>query len=372
MTTTTTTFTVSASADDGYVYKATSSASTPTSGWGTPSNSGNSLIIGVQEDWDNWPNFADHFLGYFRFQNVTVAQGATISSAYLKPYQNSYTGRTLSVKGFDKDNVSAPTAGSDLAASNFTSAGITNFVTTTGNGQKTSPDIKDIIQEIVDRSGWSSGNSMMFALWIAVSSVSTNILNLRSYDYSSGSEACELVIEYESGPSGETVTPDAAVAVATGTDPTVTEGESGETVTPAEAIAVATGTAPTVTSGGTVTPAVSAAIATGTSPTVSSGSTITPSVAASTATVTSPTITSGLTLSSIVAAAVATAQDPTVESATDFAPSPASIVATATILPITPYGILYITDPMIRIPSVSSASIKTPSATSKIVSSKEE
>ena len=172
--------------------------------------------------------------------------------------------------------------------------------------------------------------------------------------------------------TGETVTPDAAVAVATGTDPTVTEGESGETVTPAEAIAVATGTAPTVTSGGTVTPAVSAAIATGTSPTVSSGSTITPSVAASTATVTSPTITSGLTLSSIVAAAVATAQDPTVESATDFAPSPASIVATATILPITPYGILYITDPMIRIPSVSSASIKTPSATSKIVSSKEE
>ena len=212
MSTTTTTFTVAASADDGYVYKATSSASTPTSGWGTPSNSGSSLIAGVQEDWDNWPNYVDHFLGYFRFQNVTIAQGATISSAYLKPYQSSYTGRTLSVKGFDKDNVSAPTAGSDLAASNFTTAGITNFATSTGSGQKTSPDIKTIIQEIVNRAGWSSGNSMMFAVWIALSYPATTLINLRSYDYSSASEACQLVIEYESGGSS---TPIAAISMNT-------------------------------------------------------------------------------------------------------------------------------------------------------------
>lgn len=202
MSTTTTTFTVSASADDGYAMKSTSSASTPTSGWGTPSNTGSSLIIGVQEDWDNWPNYVDHFLGYFRFQNITIEQGATISSAYLKPYKSGYPDRTLSVKGFDKDDVSAPTAGSDLAASNFTTAGITNFVTGTGEGQITSPDIKDIVQEIVDRAGWSSGNSMMFALWIALAYPSTTLLNLRGYDYSSGSEAAELVIEYESSGGG--------------------------------------------------------------------------------------------------------------------------------------------------------------------------
>ena len=358
MTTTTTTFTVSASADDGYVYKATSSASTPTSGWGTPSNSGNSLIIGVQEDWDNWPNFADHFLGYFRFQNVTVAQGATISSAYLKPYQNSYTGRTLSVKGFDKDNVSAPTAGSDLAASNFTSAGITNFVTTTGEGQKTSPDIKDIIQEIVDRSGWSSGNSMMFALWIAVSSVSTNILNLRSYDYSSGSEACELVIEYESGPSGETVTPDAAVAVATGTDPTVTEGESGETVTPAEAIAVATGTAPTVTITTTVIPAVAVSVATGTDPTIESGSTLTPTVASFIATAIPPTVNiavAGYIVTPTEAISVATSTNPAVSIITAevlVQPAEAVSIVTATIHPVDRYGLVTITNPKIAIPEI--------------------
>tara|TARA_B100000214_G_scaffold368428_1_gene339960 strand:+ start:4185 stop:4871 length:687 start_codon:yes stop_codon:yes gene_type:complete len=199
---TTTTFTVSASADDGRAMKSTSSASTPTSGWLTPTNTGSSVTFGVQEDWDNWPNYVDHFIGYLRFQNITIEQGATISSAYLKPYQSSYASRTLSVKGFDKDNVSAPTAGSDLAASNFTTAGITNFATGTGSGQKTSPDIKDIVQEIVDRAGWSSGNSMMLALWIEVSYPSTTLINLRSYDYSSGSEAAELVIEYESSGGG--------------------------------------------------------------------------------------------------------------------------------------------------------------------------
>lgn len=188
------TFTVSASADDGYAMKSTSSVSTPTSGWPTPSNSGSSLIIGVQEDYDNWPTYIDHFLGYFRFQNVTIPQGATISSAYLKPYQSSTPNRTVSVKGFDKDNVSAPTAGSDLAASNFTTAGITNFATGTGSSQKTSPDIKDIVQEIVDRAGWSSGNSMMFALWLELSSSNTTLLNLRSFDYSSASQACQLEI----------------------------------------------------------------------------------------------------------------------------------------------------------------------------------
>ena len=202
MSTTTTTFTVSASADDGYSMKSTSSVSTPTSGWPSPTTTSSSVTIGVQEDWDNWPNYVDHFLGYFRFQNITIEQGATISSAYLKPYQSGYPSRTLSVKGFDKDNVSAPTAGSDLAASNFTSAGITNFATGTGSGQKTSPDIKDIVQEIVDRSGWSSGNSMMFALWIELSYPNTISTNFRSYDYSSASQAAQLVIEYEGGGGG--------------------------------------------------------------------------------------------------------------------------------------------------------------------------
>ena len=206
MSTTTTTFTVAASADDGFVSVATSSSTIPTSGWGSPSNSGASMVIGGQEDYSYWPNIYTHYLGYFRFQNITVAQGATISSAYLKPYQSSSSSKTLTVKGLDKDNASAPSGGSELASSNFTSAGITDFASGTGAGQKTSPDIKTIIQEIVNRAGWSSGNAMMLAVYTTSWS---GIWNARSYDYSSASEAAQLVIEYSSGSS----TPIAAISM---------------------------------------------------------------------------------------------------------------------------------------------------------------
>ena len=202
MSTTTTTFTVSASADDGQVTRSTSSASIPTSGWGSPSASGTSIKVGAQENYDNWPNYAKHYLGFFRFQNITIAQGATISSAYFKPYQSSYASTPLVIHGIDKDNASAPSAGSELAASNFTSANV-NFTPTAGSAQKTSPDIKTIIQEIVDRSGWSSGNAMMLAVVTQTASYAGQYnWNASSYDYSSASQAADLVIEYASGGGG--------------------------------------------------------------------------------------------------------------------------------------------------------------------------
>ena len=210
MSTTTTTFTVAASADDGRVSKATSSSTIPTSGWGSPSNSSSSVTVGSQDN-ESWPNYWTHYLGFFRFQNITIAQGATIASAYFKPYQSSYASTPLVLHGIDADNASAPSAGSELAASNFTSANI-NFTPSVGSAQKTSPDIKTIIQEIVNRSGWSSGNAMMLAVVTSAASYAGQYSwQARSYDYSSASEAAQLVIEYSSGSS----TPIAAIAMNT-------------------------------------------------------------------------------------------------------------------------------------------------------------
>ena len=199
---TTTTFTVSASADDGQVTKSTSSATIPTSGWSSPSTSGSNIIVGAQENYDNWPNYAKHYLGFFRFQNITISKSATILSAYFKPYKSSYASVPLVVHGIAADNVAAPSAGGDLAASNFTSANV-NWTDSVGSTQQTSSDIKTIIQEIVDRSGWSSGNSLMLALVTQTPGyVGQYNWNARSYDYSSASEAAELVIEYEGGGGG--------------------------------------------------------------------------------------------------------------------------------------------------------------------------
>jgi len=210
MSTTTTTFTVSASADDGYVSKATSSSTIPTSGWGSPSNSGSSVTVGSQDN-ESWPNYFTHYLGFFRFQNITVAQGATIASAYFKPYKSGYQSTPLVIHGIDADNAAAPSAGSDLAASNFTSANV-SWSSSVGFGQQTSSDIKTIIQEIVNRSGWSSGNAMMLAVVTNTFSYAGQYgWNARQYDYSSASEAAQLVIEYSSGSS----TPIAAISMNT-------------------------------------------------------------------------------------------------------------------------------------------------------------
>jgi len=158
--------------------------------------------------------------------------------------------------------------------------------------------------------------------------------------------------------TGETVTPDAAVAVATGTDPTVTEGESGETVTPAEAIAVATGTAPTVTITTTVIPAVAVSVATGTDPTIESGSTLTPTVASFIATAIPPTVNiavAGYIVTPTEAISVATSTNPAVSIITAevlVQPAEAVSIVTATIHPVDRYGLVTITNPKIAIPEI--------------------
>lgn len=197
--------------------------------------------------------------------------------------------------------------------------------------------------------------------------------------------------------SGIELTPSSAAAVATGNAPTITSGielvpslcvaiatatnpsvSGGIEVTPANAVAVAEAASPTVTEGDpggtTITPSAAVCVGTAVSPSIESGITIQPSEAVGVATGVSPTISSGSTLSGIVAAAIATSPNPTVTTGGDVlvTPSPAVIIATASILPLSPYGILYISNPAISIPEIGSAAITTPSASSTIVSSKEK
>ena len=189
----TTTYTISAGSDDGYFFKNQSGSSAATT-YSSMTNSGENVTVGILFDGDDFS--FDHYQGFFRFQNIAVAQGATIKSAYLKPYFSSGTERTFKLYGYDEDNVSAPSAGSDGNHTNFTTAGISDFVISSTGGQKTSPDIKTIVQEIVDRAGWSSGNAMMFGMYFQSGVMYANRnRSFRGYEYSSASEAAELVIE---------------------------------------------------------------------------------------------------------------------------------------------------------------------------------
>lgn len=149
---------------------------------------------------------------YFRFVNVGVPQGSTISSAYLilevpaspAGYPAS-DGDTFRIAGYDSDDVSQPSTGSDGAHSLHTSATVDGWQLRSDEGITTSPDIKTIIQEIVDRAGWSSGNDMMLMVWQPTVQSST----YRRY-YNTGRDsddtAPQLEITYESGGGGSSGT----------------------------------------------------------------------------------------------------------------------------------------------------------------------
>jgi len=105
-----------------------------------------------------------------RFQSVDIAQGTTIQSAFIDfTHRIRRTNRTNAViSGLDIANASTfSTSSRDLSSRSTTSATVAWDGIPGGrpNTKFSTPDIKDIVQEIVDRSDWSSGNSMGFKVF---------------------------------------------------------------------------------------------------------------------------------------------------------------------------------------------------------------
>ena len=169
---TTTTYTIATGADDGLAatsYKSSSSNSTYTTGF---TNSSAISYLGV--NYDDEEIEYKYYAGYFRFTNIAAAQGATIKSAYLSLYKTAYIGFTgnhsFYVAALDADNRAAPTTASHLNHSNYTTAEVVwnddGAIRTASNDSFVkSPDIKTVIQEIVDRPGWATGNSIVLTFF---------------------------------------------------------------------------------------------------------------------------------------------------------------------------------------------------------------
>ncbi|MCK4898433.1 MAG: hypothetical protein KAS38_06635, partial [Anaerolineales bacterium] len=107
-----------------------------------------------------------------RFTNIQVPQGAQISSAYIqfKVDEISTGGTTLQIQGQAIDNaVTFTRTTSDISSREKTSAGVAwspppwTLVGETGVDQRTG-DISSIVQEIVNRQGWTSGNSLVLII----------------------------------------------------------------------------------------------------------------------------------------------------------------------------------------------------------------
>ena len=156
-----------------------------------------------------------------RFTNVNIPQGAIITNAYIQYTPNNVsnvnTGTpVITISGDNADNTPAYTATSN----NITARPDTTTVTwnipaanwadndPAGANQRT-PDLSTIVQQIVNRSGWTSGNAMAFTL---IGSGTTSRRDAESFD-GTPADAPRLVIEYAASNCTYKVNPNTAYEV---------------------------------------------------------------------------------------------------------------------------------------------------------------
>jgi len=124
-----------------------------------------------------------------RFLDVTVPQGATIIQAYISLYSSAaQSGDTCRVRVYGEDADDAITY-SDVTDFNgrvaTTAYGSWTISTWSDNTWYDTPSLVSVVQEIVDRESWASGNSMAFMLMD--SSSTTDALRIaNAYDYLGG------------------------------------------------------------------------------------------------------------------------------------------------------------------------------------------
>lgn len=129
-----------------------------------------------------------------RYRNVTIPQGATITSARLTfaVDEDSPGAAALSIRGEASDTAAVyeSTTG-NIASRPLTGSSVswTNLSDWRVDETHTSPDLSDLVQEIVNRPGWQSGSALAFVI------TGSGTKTAESYNGERGS-APQLAIEY--------------------------------------------------------------------------------------------------------------------------------------------------------------------------------
>ncbi|MBA2665901.1 MAG: hypothetical protein H0U69_02575 [Trueperaceae bacterium] len=127
-----------------------------------------------------------------RYQNVDIPQGATITSAtitFTRRASGSGT-PTLVIRGHADDNTPAFVHGGNGTAtfgisSRATTAASLEWTTPGTEATMTTPDLANVVQQIVDRPGWTSGNALGFTITSPNSSAS-NFRRADSFETTGG------------------------------------------------------------------------------------------------------------------------------------------------------------------------------------------
>lgn len=114
----------------------------------------------------------DYDTAGFRYTNVTIPQGATINSASISMTAQAMTEGSLGnidvdIYGEDVDNAAAwslPGTRNPRDAMVNTTTATTSWTPSASSGTVTTPSLAAIIQEIVNRPGWASGNALVILI----------------------------------------------------------------------------------------------------------------------------------------------------------------------------------------------------------------
>jgi hypothetical protein len=105
-----------------------------------------------------------------RFTGLNIPQGATITSAYVQfqADKTSTGSASVTIRGHDTDDAGTFTSASDVTSRPQTTASVgwspSSWTAGQAGAAQQTPDISAVIQEIVDRSGWSSENDLALIL----------------------------------------------------------------------------------------------------------------------------------------------------------------------------------------------------------------
>lgn len=141
---------------------------------------------------------------WIRFPSIIIPQGATITSAFVRltaSYSDSGNDCNLNCYFNNEDNAVAPNNTAAFEALSLTSVIAWNTIAgwTDGN-QYDTPSLVSILQNIVDRGGWSSGNAVQVIIKENTSSYDAK-RRAAAIDFNSGAEKAELHIEWAVSPS---------------------------------------------------------------------------------------------------------------------------------------------------------------------------
>ena len=136
-----------------------------------------------------------------RWQSINIAQGSTINSATLSLSRAGGTGTlAANVRGIDEDNTATWSDGSRPSQRTKTTATISADQADWGNwgvGWITL-SITSVIQEIINRSGWSANNALAIVIEDAAGAGS-NYAQVYAYEQSGNVSGAKLDIDYSTG-----------------------------------------------------------------------------------------------------------------------------------------------------------------------------